>query len=299
MADLNFPVIHRTFADAMRTNRRPSELLMPCADWREDDVPAAAVVQPKYDGFRAGYGTSLAPVVTREGVEVRCASHALPELYSLASVLQRLTGAPHLLDMEYTHPDGFEAAIGDLRRGGGAGVLRVFDAVPMPAYHGRDQSPPLLRRLDVLDRAWAAMPTSDVRHVLPAPYTVFRGEARDRIELAAGAAWEQGLEGIVVKDGASPYVRGPSRFWQRIKRRNTVDLPVIRADVVDGRLKAIVVRTAADRECRVGVGFSDALRATPDVFRPGSIVELAHLGVTPSGSLRSPSFLRTRLDKES
>lgn len=299
-ASLNFPYTGRSrdFADAMRTNRRADELVMLPTDWSDDRMPERAIVQIKWDGIHACYRPDEPHAVTREEVDLSCADHLRPGLAALCGALRGLFAAEHVVVGEYVHADGFEATLGDFKRGRGTGCLQVFDAVPVAAYEGREPSPPLIDRLLRLDRAAERVGRAALGGVGPTKSAIFTGEARENIVAMMPSLWAQGLEGVVVKDADSPYVRAASPYWQRIKRRNTVDLRVTNVDVRHGRLRALICWTGRVH-VRVGVGFSEAQRASPADFRPGMIVELAHLGATAAGSLRSPSFIRIRSDKES
>lgn len=297
---LNFPVTSRDreFAEAMRINRRATELVMLPQDYRDDRLPDRCVTQIKWDGIHALYRPDNAHSVTREGVDMLCADHLRPGLSAIAATLRAMFGSEHVIVGEYVNVDGFEATLGDFKRGRGTGCLQAFDAVPVAAYEGREASPPLLHRLQRLQRAAHRVGRDAAGGVGLCKSAIWEGPAREAILPMMPQLWAQGLEGIVVKDADSPYVRAASPYWQRIKQRQTIDLPVVSIDAPGGRLKALVVRHGAT-DVRVGVGFSERQRAAPADFRVGMIVELRHLGQTAGGSLRSPAFLRVRTDKES
>ncbi len=278
--------------------KRPApELMMLPVNFRDDLMPERAIVQIKWDGIHSGFRPDRPLAFTREGNPMECTSHLRSGLASVCATLRGLFGTEHLLFGEYEHADGFDATLADFKRGKGTGIIQLFDAVPVDVWEGRAPSPSLSVRLHRLQRAHAAG-THPASGVGLCKSTLFTGEARENIVAMMPELWAQGLEGIVVKDADSPYVRDRSPHWLRIKRQNTVDLPIRTVDAPGGRLKALVVAYGA-KDVRVGVGFSDAQRANPSMFRHGMIVELSHLGRTASGSLRSPSFNRIRTDKES
>jgi len=290
------------FAAAMRANRRPTDLMMLPVDWNPAAIPARAVVEMKYDGIHLGYSRRLeVGGYSREGTPFRAVSHLRGALDAVEGELQRMTGRLHRLFGEYVHMDGFDAAVSDFQRGKGTGVVMLFDGVDEDAYRGQRHSLPLLERKAMLIAAAAAAGVSlSDGGVMVAPHDLFTSDdARDRIEVAAGEQWALGLEGLVTKDADSPYVRGPSPYWMRLKRTETADLPIRDVEVIDGRVKAALVDVKPGVVARIGRGISDALRAVPAAFRRGRIMEVKHLGHTKSGNLRSASFLRFRDDKES
>lgn len=294
--------ISQAFIEAGRVNRQPRELMMLPADWNPALMPERAIVEIKYDGIHAGFRTDQPHLFTREGSEMHCARHLRDELMSIDNTLLAMFGERHVLFGEYLLFEGFEATLSAFRSQlPGRGIIMLFDAVPLSAYSGRHFGLSYAQRRACLSRAMHKLGNhaspSAAQQVGLVKSALFVGEARDRIELIAGEMWEMGHEGIVVKDADSPYIRARSTHWMKIKRRNTLDLPIARAEVVNGRLKAIIVMNGAV-EVRVGVGFSERQRATPADFRPGRIVEIHHLGRTAAGSLRSASFHRFRDDKE-
>ena len=301
-AAMNAKAHTQRFLEAMAVNRRPRELMMLPADWRPALMPARAIVEIKYDGIHAGYGTGMldgATAFTREGVPFHACDHLLPALGSIDDELHKLYGQRFMLFGEYVRAEGFEAALRDFAAGTGTGFLRLFDAVSVDAWRGRVPSPPLHQRQAMMRRAIDRVPSGVLGMTGAVKSSLFTGEARDNIEVAVGDLWAQGLEGVVVKDADSPYVRAKSSFWQRIKRQETTDARIIAVNVKGGTVRSFSIENGNGLVCNVAAGISDALRADPDAFRLGRLVELKHLGRTGSGSLRSPSFLRFRDDKES
>ena len=285
------------FDEAMRANRRPSALGMTPTDYVPGRLGARTAVEIKHDGI------CLLDVdgelQTLEGVPFACASH-------LAAGLQRLReafGVPMVLQGEYQEAGGFEATLSAFQRGFGAGALFLFDAVPVAAWAGAEQSAPLYSRRRMLEEAWGIVRPGGIGLVKHG----FHFDA-EGVELAAGEAWADGLEGVVAKDLDSPYVRGRSRFWMKVKRTLTVDAAIasVRVDACSygeaarvpstGRVQGIAVLWEG-RHVAVPVGFSEAERAQPRLFLPGRIVEIEHKGRTPSGALKSATFRRFRDDK--
>jgi ATP-dependent DNA ligase len=294
---LNFPVIPRAAADAMRINRRPQHLMMTPIDFREELMPEVAITQIKWDGIHTGYRPDQPHAFTREGVDMLCTDHLRPGLSATCAALRALFSGEWIVFGEYCRADGFNATLGDFKRGKGEGCVILFDAVPLAVWEGRETSPGLETRLRQLDAAVQRVGRDALGGVGATKWQTFRGETRDYIVPAMPGIWADGLEGLVVKDAASPYVRAPSPHWLRLKRRNTVDVKVASVHTRGGSLAGFEVLHGTVL-VKVGVGLKAADRV-PGVIRPGMIVEIAHLGVTPAGSLRSPSFVRVRTDKES
>lgn len=287
-------------AEAMFVNRQPRELMMLPTDWT-GTPPELALLQIKYDGIHAGFRRGSGGVFTREDVPMLCANHLLPGMYAIERALCNWNGGPFVLFGEYVHSEGFEAALGDMTRGTGTGAIMLFDAVPLSAYEGRTESPTAYKRLEMLRRAWLQVQRSgNLGGVGFADTALLSGDQTDDIEVIAGEMWAQELEGLVVKDATSPYERTRSGYWQRLKRKHTIDVPVVAVELRNGKegpMRAIMVRLPSGQLCKVGVGFSEAQRADYQQFRTGRIVEIQHLGFTGNGSLRSPSFNRFRDDR--
>lgn len=290
-AAMHAKAIAETFVRAMLTNRRPSDLMMLPVDWDASKVPLRAIVEQKHDGIHLGYKAHRA--FTREGVSFTCANHLYPEL----ALIDEAFGVPHVLFGEYLNLDGFNATLADFARGVGTGVVVLFDAVPVAAWDGREPSAPLHQRKARLSVAYSRLTDAQRANVKLCKAALYEGDARDNIELAAGQLWADGLEGLVIKDADSPYVRGPSPHWMKLKQTNTIDTPITGQTIVGGRLQSITVEATPGVPSKVGVGFSDADRANPLRFVQGRMVEVSHLGLTARGALKSGAFKRFRDDK--
>jgi ATP-dependent DNA ligase len=285
--------IAETFLRGMAANRKPTDLMMLPTVWDASKVPLRAIVEQKHDGIHLGYSAWHRVPFTREGVDFTCASHLMSALETLDAAL----GRPHVLFGEYLNLDGFNATLADFSRGVGAGIVVLFDAVPMAAWTGAEPSPPLHQRKARLAAAHARLSAGQREGVKLCKASLFEGAARDNIELVAGQMWADGFEGIVIKDADSPYVRGPSDHWMKLKQQNTVDLPITGQTIVGGRLQSITVEATPGVPSKVGVGFSESDRANPLRFVQGRMVEVSHLGLTARGALKSGAFKRFRDDK--
>lgn len=277
------------FMEARKINgRAPRELAMRPADWNADLCPARAAVEIKHDGI--GFVWTDGDAMSLEGVPFDAASHRLLAVQAL----ERHLGGRMMMQGEFVEPvGGVEAANASFRRGTSTtGILMLWDAVPLDVWNGFQASSPLHVRRQLLEAAFQHMPR-DCGVYLTRQAQGFDVEG---IEMAAGAAWAGGEEGIVVKDLDSPYVRARSPYWMRIKRTETVDVPIQSIIEGAGLLRSIIC-TFEGRPITVPVGFSDSQRRTPALFAPGRIVEVKHNGRTKGGYLKSPRFIRFRDDK--
>ena len=114
----------------------------------------------------------------------------------------------------------------------------------------------------------------------------------------------EGYEGAMIKDLGAPYKFGRGPEVMKLKAFHDVDLKIERllegTGSHSGKLGSVVVNYHGV-EVQVGSGFSDDLRdtiwASPDNFL-GRTVEVRYQEVTPDGSLRFPTFVCFRNDKD-
>lgn len=255
-------------------------------DWQDTSWPGLVLVEQKHDGVRAVYHTG--DVVTRNEVPIAAAGHILPGLLGL----ERELGGPHVIDGEILHPAGFDATLAAVNSKNPPPdcVMVIFDAIPLDAFNGKADCPPLIERKAALWRAMQAAPSPFARFVSHA-------EIRDprQIRPIAQKAWALGHEGIVVKEAGAPYVRGRASSWRRLKRAMTAICPIIGVDATPnagGPLGTLVVAHKG-KPVRVTAGFSpDERRALLDMRAAliGRLVEIEAMDVTASGSLRQPRF---------
>lgn len=286
MSDCDFPA-------AMRECRRGVALTMQPADYRDDLIPMCAAIEIKHDGMAAIYDPRIGHVRTLNGLPIKAAGACVRALHEIAMSQAKLTtnGEACVLQGEFTagtldetlsaHRSGSEA---------GGGVI-VFDMVPVGIYDGLRPSLPWHARREMLV---AAMDGYEfvVDGVLLSAVRFTDRPTSEEIEDYAGAVWENGGEGIVVKNVFSPFVRGRSRHWLRLKRTWSVDVPIEQVYAAGGMITSITVKLAS------GVIVGVATGAEPiGKYVRGMIVEVKHLGVTARGSLRSPSLVRVRDDK--
>jgi bifunctional non-homologous end joining protein LigD len=194
-------------------------------------------------------------------------------------------------------------------------VLFVFDLL---AFGDRDTRPlPLVERKRILQKLVPAIgPLRFADH--------FEGQGADFLE----AARRMGLEGIVCKRASSPYRRGRSADWIKVRFQRADDFVVVgfteprRGRVGFGALHLAVRDGEGYRYAgRVGTGFDDrqldALRKRLDAERrnspaatgdlpkgkehvwtnPAIVCEVRYKEWTADGQLRHPVFVRVRDDK--
>lgn len=280
------PVDMVEFDEARRANERATAIGMTPVDYAAAHVPEHAALELKYNGICLCWNDAVGPA-TLEGVPMPCASHLSPGF----AAMQKAAGVRMFFQAEYLVPGGLEATTSAFQRGDPTGFAVVFEAVPLAVWQGQEHSLRLIQRRRILEELHSIASPSDIGLALHA-----QGYDAEGVELAAGAAWEGGEEGVVVKNLMSPFVRGRSRFWMKVKAQLTVDLPIQATRVVGGRLEAIIV-TYKGKPVTVPVGFSEDQRRLPSYFTAGRMVEIKHNGETKGGFLKGATFLRFRDDK--
>lgn len=113
-------------------------------------------------------------------------------------------------------------------------------------------------------------------------------------------ALQRGEEGLVLKNRKDPYTFGRSRSWCKVKKRETVDLPVLRVIEGEGKYEGVLGALVCEyngTEVKVGSGYTDAQRIE-FMTNPPKMVEVYFQNQTGKGSLRFPIFVRDRFDKE-
>ncbi len=271
--------------DARKRNIMAIDLAMKPVPYNADLLPRRFGFELKCAGIGLldvnGYVQSL------NGVDFMAALNLMPEL----TAIREAFGRPMVLHGEYIEGAGFEAALSAFNRGEGTGAVMLWDAVPLSVWHGHEISQPLIERRAALA---AAIQIAKPKAVGLLQWVDISSAAD--VTSSAAQAIELGQEGIVVKDMDSPYVRGPSPYWMKVKGVETVDVPIQAAHVEDQRLTKIVV-TVDGKPNVVAVGFTEDQRHEPAEFWAGRIVEIKHNGFTKGGLLRGATFVRFRDDK--
>lgn len=297
--------------------------------WAQRDGGDTAWVEMKWDGIRAvgAWDGRRLRLFARSGNEV---THRYPELTALDA---GLGGAPCVVDGELValEPDGrpsfpllqtrmnLERA-GDIAREARRTPVRyyLFDVL---AHDGDDLADlPLRERRDVLEAVAAA--SVDPIAVPP----VF-----DDVDAALQTSEQLRLEGIVVKDPASRYLRGRrSDAWLKVKLTRTQEVVIAgirpgkggRSTTFGSLLLGIPDEDGLRYAGRVGSGFSDStlkalmttllplrtddnpLVGVPPLdardalwVRPELVGEVEYGEFTPGGILRHPRWRGLRPDK--
>src|SRR3546814_11816087 len=100
-----------------------------------------------------------------------------------------------------------------MRRGEGAGMLFLFDAVPYREWQVNRFTTPLRARLEELRTITDGISSPFVDYLHHAPVTA------EEVPHVARIAYANGMEGLVVKDADSVYVRGRSPTWLKVKNQ--------------------------------------------------------------------------------
>lgn len=275
--------------EARRRNVNANELAMLPAAYDAARLPTRVGIELKVDGI--GLLDVNGRLLSLEGSPFLAAEHLAHEL----AAIREAFGREMVLHGEFFEPEGFEAALSSFRRGESfAGAAVLFDAVTLKAWHGHEQSPALWMRRELLKTAFDAVRP---RMVTLSPITEWSAPTAVLVDLALDEAIAGGHEGLVVKDLDSPYSRGRSAYWMKVKPVETVDVPIQAVRQENGRVRSIVV-TFEGRPIVVGAAIPDQLRVQPHEFETGRIVEIRHVGKTPGGLLRGTSFVRFRDDKK-
>lgn len=264
------------------------------SDWRGRVSGDGAIVEPKRDGIRALY--IAGELVTREGSPILGAGHIVAAL----KAIEHAAAIPLFFDGEWLVSDSFDATQRHFQARGSkgyAGTLHLFDALPMWTWRGEEPGTALYARKTRLEEMLAGSDPAVLRAV---PWAYVSDPAE--IEAHAADFIAKGGEGVVVKDPFATYRRKQDQSWQRIKKRLTLDLPVVGYEPDEKRpfLLGVLVVDHRGKKVRVSAGFSDVERMALWRRREsliGSIHEIAAMEVTASGSLRQPRWVRERADK--
>ena len=178
--------------------------------------------------------------------------------------------------------------------------LSIFDFIPMNEWKTRNSSTPCRDRYESLVTAMTKGDFSFLevvpRHIVDADYCDIKSLHDEFVQ--------QGYEGAMVKDLDAPYKFGRGPEVMKLKAFHDVDLKIKRllegTGKHSGKLGSVVV-VYNGVQVQVGSGFSDELRDTiwadPDAFI-GRIIEVRYQEVTPDGSLRFPTFVCFRNDRD-
>lgn len=257
--------------------------------WSELLHPENALAQIKMNGVRALALTGR--IVSREAVPLDCALHCRKALREVEEAF----GEPMVFDSEYVEAGGLHATLSAMRRGEGAGVMFLFDAVPYREWKENRFTVPLHERLAQLRKAVEAVqsPFVDFLHA--------EKVSAEQVPHLARVAYENRMEGLVVKDADSVYVRGRSPTWLKVKNKITREARIVDMVVEDGRAKTLICKMLEDgRTVRVGSDIPEGLRARmgidPESFS-GAVLELGATDTNDRGTLTGVHFITMRPDR--
>ena len=298
----------------------PTPMLATASDSGDGFDRKGWVFEFKYDGYR------VFALKTPEGVKLLSRNGL-----SLTEQFPDIAKAVSLLLYDQLLIDG-ELVVNDASGRPSFGALQTRVALSSRAQiiaAGRHQ-PALLYAFDLLealDRDLRALPLverkSILASVLPPVGPVRYSEHIDEHGRAAfKAAQELGIEGIMAKRGASPYVSGRSGDWIKVRTRRSDDFVIVgwagsksNANDIGALIVAEYRGGTLTAVGRVGSGLSGALRrevatALKDVpagtalddgdghwVAPKLVCEVAFREYTSAGHLRQPVFVRMRTDK--
>lgn len=254
--------------------------------------PKKAIAQLKHDGIRA-----ICPpgrIVTREAQPFNAALHCRPVLDELEEIM----GQPMVFDAEYAELEGFNATLAAFKKGEGAGVLFLFDAVPYAEWKKNRFTETLEFRLQRLERAMSELVNRHPVHFL----SMVRHTEVDReiVPEMAKQLFEAGWEGMVIKDAKGFYHRGRSSDWQKVKKRETHDGTIIDVLFKNGEPSGFLVRDMLDRTHKVASNVDKTLlvRARLDPQRlVGEVLEFGATDKNDAGKLTGIYFIRMRPDR--
>ena len=179
--------------------------------------------------------------------------------------------------------------------------LALFDFLPLEEWKSREAVTTCQDRYAILcERLHAAGKLSHLRrvprYIVAAEYDAIKGMHDEFVA--------QGYEGAMVKDLDAPYKFGRGPEVMKLKAFFDADLKIEKliegTGKHTGKLGSVGVNYQGV-EVQVGSGFSDELRETiwadPNSF-VGRTIEVRYQEVTPDGSLRFPTFVCFRNDRD-
>lgn len=201
-------------------------------DWRGEVPRGGAMVEEKIDGWRALWFPGLDDgwrLWTRQGHPIGGIEHIAHRLM----LMMEAAGELLMFDGEL-QVDGSLAATKEWcergwKRGGTAGVLHLFDCVPLADWRAGACPIPLYERkarltalLDATADEWDWRAGSHGADEADAVRIVADEWCFDDADVirTARRIWAAGGEGVMVKDAEASYQRKRSAAWQKVKQGN-------------------------------------------------------------------------------
>ncbi len=257
--------------------------------------------EPKWDGYRClVYADDRVRFISRNGRDIT------DKYGRQLDISRHIQGREVVLDGELLAlDDSGMPSFSLLKRLRGRLVYAAFDILREGGADVMDR--PLLDRKRILSEI-----------VRPGGSVLITEGIREKGRAAYRAAVNLGLEGIVAKHIASPYLPGiRSHYWIKVRHMNTLDAVIVGYSVRDGQVTSVALGIPGPSgEMKyigsVGAGIgaeqsAEILKTVPGagaapqngVFRvrPEVVCEVSYLEFTDSGKLRQPVFKRLRADK--
>ncbi len=183
--------------------------------------------------------------------------------------------------------------------------LAVFDYLPLSEWKTRQASMSCHDRFEVfLDRLYESYSCIDHNVIKPVERQYLECPSFEEIKSVHDTYVSEGYEGAMIKDTDAPYKFG--RGYEVMKMKEFLDADLVIKSLTEGtgkhsgKLGSVCVDFNGV-EVSIGSGFSDDLRdsvwADKESFI-GRTIEVRYQEVTPDGSLRFPTFVCFRNDRD-
>jgi DNA ligase-1 len=266
-----------------------------------DDLVFPVAGEIKYDGLRAAAFVDPAggtvTFYSRNGKTFNSVPHLEKALLEF-----KATPGPHWFDGELI-TTSFNDSSGDIRRKSKTAdnaTFFIFEFLHPFEFSGKRPAPPYAARRERLESLFkTSMHTAGLSISGSRPIT-----NQEELLAMRDEVWAAGGEGLIVKTLNGGYENKRSKHWLKIKKCETLDLPIIGSLEGEGKYVGQLGKFVVDCstvEVKVGSGISDAQRRVLWQDRPaliGRIIEVEYHEKTPDGSLRHPRFVRFREDKD-
>ena len=280
----------------------------------ETAPPGEWVAEVKYDGYRALSALSSGRVAmwTRNALDLTA------RFPGVARALSQIVVGDAVIDGEICVLDPEGVPRFELLQQGGEAMLFAFDLLRLDGEDLRQR--PLRERRDLLRSLLSnAPPELRLSEEVPGPVDAALAQMRAR-----------GMEGLLLKAPLSPYEKGRSREWLKLKVQATQELAIVGwtpgKGAAAGSLGALLLAVADGKggfefAGKVGTGFSvqqraelkktlskDAIDAAPargaprlraaHWVTPRLVAQIRFTEWTADGKLRHPAFQGLRADKK-
>ena len=209
------------------------QLAQLASDWRGHVLPHGMMAETKFDGFRCLRFKDIEGkprLWTRNGIPIEGCDHIAYRL----DLIEAQAGEPLFIDGELV-VDGSLAATKHWvetghKFGGEKGEFYAFDVIPYRDWQRGRCDTPLYQRKAMLksliesaDDPWEWRAGSRGRDEGATPVHYVEDEwvfGADHALSVARQRWAENLEGVMLKDPESIYVRGRNTSWMKVKREN-------------------------------------------------------------------------------